>query len=478
MSTAALPPERRPATPMARQILEHRSLLQRALALPGEARFVLAVLGLVKLAVLAGVGFLVVSGALDGRWYDIRDLGNGMAHFRYWAERNGVSPAVPYLLTGILGGVGILSLVGGWLVIGVWVERRLIAKFQIRQGPNRVGPFGLLQPLADAVKLLQKEVLIPLGADRLLFFLPPILIFIPAMLGWGPIPWAAKMSYADLNVGVVYVIAISSLGVLAVFLAGWSSNNHYALLGAMRTVAMMVSYEIPISISLLTVVLFTGSLQLSQIVAWQQQYHIWMLILLPFGAFTFLFASTAEINRTPNDIGEAESEIVAGFHTEYSGMKAGLFLAVELGNALLVGAMVSTFFLGGYTMFGLETWIPGYLILAVKTLLVYGGFVWLRATLPRFRLDQLMTFAWKFLIPLSIIQLLVVAVESLVIAQSGLPGIATVGGSILMNAGLTYFGVRAWANAIGYAPKDMASPPIMTNGVGGLRAAERIQAAQ
>jgi len=475
MSRAEAP---RPATPMARQILEHRSLLQRARALPGEARFVLLVVLLGGLVTAAGMGVLVISGALDGRWYDIRDLGNGTAHFRDWAGRNSIHPAVPYLVSGLLGGLGILSLVGGWLVIGVWVERRLIAKFQIRQGPNRVGPFGLLQPLADAVKLLQKEVLIPLGADRLLFFLPPILIFIPAMLGWAPIPWAPQMSYADLNVGVVYVIAISSLGVLAVFLAGWSSNNHYALLGAMRTVAMMVSYEIPISMSLLAVVLFTGSLQLSQIVAWQQDYYLWMIVLLPFGAFTFLFASTAEINRTPNDIGEAESEIVAGFHTEYSGMKAGLFLAVELGNALLVGAMVSTFFLGGYTLFGLETWIPGYLILGLKTLIVYAGFVWLRATLPRFRLDQLMAFAWKFLIPLSIVQLLVVAVESMIIAQSGLPALLTIGGSILVNAALTWYGVRAWADALGYAPKEMAAPPIMTSGVGGLRAAERIQAAR
>jgi len=470
--------DRRPATPMARQILEHRSLLQRAMALSGEARFVLAVLALGGLLTAVAVGVLVVSGTLDGRWYDFRDLGIPMSHFRDWAARNGLPGWIAYVIGSLLGGIGILSLVGGWLVIGVWVERRLIAKFQIRQGPNRVGPFGLLQPLADAVKLLQKEVLVPVGADKLLFFIPPILIFIPAMLGWAPIPWSANMSYADLNVGVVYVIAISSLGVLAVFLAGWSSNNHYALLGAMRTVAMMVSYEIPISMSLLAIVLFTGSLQLSEIVAWQQAHHIWMLVLLPFGAFTFLFASTAEINRTPNDIGEAESEIVAGFHTEYSGMKAGLFLAVELGNALLVGAAVATFFLGGYTLFGVETWVPGYLILATKTLAVYGIFVWLRATLPRFRLDQLMAFAWKFLIPLSIVQLLIVAVESMVIAQSGLPGIVTIGGSVLVNAALTYYGVRAWANAIGYAPDEMASPPIMTNGVGGLRAAERIQAAR
>ncbi|MSQ30678.1 MAG: NADH-quinone oxidoreductase subunit NuoH [Dehalococcoidia bacterium] len=472
MSRAALPP----ATPMARQILDHRSLLQRARTLPGEARVALALLGIMTVAALAAVGYLVIAGTLDGRWYDIRDLGNGTSHLVYWMERQGWHPAIPYLTTGLLGGLGILSLVGGWLVIGSWVERRLLAKFQIRQGPNRNGPFGLLQPIADALKLIQKEALIPIGADRLLYYLPPVLIFIPAMLGWAPVPWAARMSYVDMNVGVVYAIAISSLGVLAVFLAGWSSNNHYALLGAMRTVAMMVSYEIPISMTLLSVVVLTGSLQLSQIVAWQQQYHVWLIIVLPLAAFTFLFASTAEINRTPNDIGEAESEIVAGFHTEYSGMKAGLFLAVELGNAILVGAMMATFFLGGYTLFGLETWIPGYLILATKIGAVYFVFVWLRGTLPRFRLDQLMGFAWKFLIPLAIVQLLVVAVEALVIEQSGLPGVATVSGAILVNALLTFFGVRAWANAIGYRPEAGASTPILTTAVGGLRAAARLQA--
>lgn len=473
MSRAAAP---RPATPMARQIMEHHSLLQRARALPGEARFILALLGVGGLAIAAAVGYAVVAGLLDGRWYDIRDLGNASGHLAYWMERRGFPAAVPYLTTALLGALGILSLVGGWLVIGSWVERRVIAKFQIRQGPNRNGPFGLLQPIADAVKLMQKEVLIPLGADRLLYYLPPVLIFIPAMLGWAPVPWGSLMTYADMNVGVVYAIAISSLGVLAVFLAGWSSNNHYALLGAMRTVAMMVSYEIPISLSLLAVVLLTGSLQLSQIVVWQQEHHVWLVIVLPLAAFSFLFSSTAEINRTPNDIGEAESEIVAGFHTEYSGMKAGLFLAVELGNAILVGAMLSTFFLGGYTFFGLETWIPGYLILATKIGAVYFVFVWLRGTLPRFRLDQLMAFAWKFLIPLSIIQLLVVAVEATLIAQSGLPGLVTVGGAIVVNAVLTVVGVRTWADAVGYTPEGKAAGPILTGTIGGLRAAERIRA--
>jgi NADH-quinone oxidoreductase subunit H len=290
------------------------------------------------------------------------------------------------------------------------VERRALARFQIRQGPNRTGPFGLLQPLADALKLMQKESVIPRGADKFLYIIPPVLIFVPAILGWAPIPWAPNMAFLDTSVGVLYVIAISSLGVLAVFLAGWSSNNHYSLLGAMRTVAMMVSYEIPISIALLSVVLLTGTMQLSAIVEWQANYNVWLIVLLPYAAFTFLFASTAEINRTPNDIGEAESEIVAGFYTEYSGMKAGLFMAVELGNAILVGALLATFFLGGYTLFGLEQWIPGYLILLTKFMAVYLLFVWIRGTLPRFRLDQLMTYAWKFLIPLAVIQVMVTAI--------------------------------------------------------------------
>lgn len=472
MSRAAAP---RPATPMARQILEHHSLLERARGLPKAVKGLLALAGLLGLVAAVAVGYLVIDGRLDGRWYDLRDLGHPVAHLRGWMERQGWHPAVPYLVSGLLGGVAVLSFVGVCLVIGTWVERRLLAKFQIRQGPNRVGPFGLLQPIADALKLIQKETLIPRGADRLLFYLPPVLVFIPAMLGWGPVPWAAQMSYLDINVGVLYAIAVSSLAVLAVFLAGWSSNNHYALLGGMRTVAMMVSYEIPISLTLLAVVLMTGSLQLSQIVAWQAHYHVWLVALLPLGAFTFLFASTAEINRTPNDIGEAESEIVAGFHTEYSGMKAGLFLAVEIGNALLVGALLATFFLGGYTLFGLEEWVPGYLILFAKISAVYFVFVWLRGTLPRFRLDQLMGFAWKFLIPLAIGQVLIVALESSIFVRASAPAIVTLGAFGVVNAALTLVMVRVWARAIGYAPNLSTAQPLLTTTVGGLRAAERIR---
>ncbi len=465
----------RPATPMLRQIAEHRSLLQRFMGVSKEWKGVafLLVAGF-ALANLA-IAFVVVDGRLDGRWYDIRDLGNAAAHLRGWMQEQGFHSSVPYITTALLGALGILSVVGGWLLIGSWVERRVLAKFQIRQGPNRTGPFGLLQPIADAVKLMQKEVVIPRVADHFLYYAPPVIIFIPAVLGWGPVPWAGKMAYLDLNVGVLYTIAISSLGVLGVFLAGWSSNNHYSLLGAMRTVAMMVSYEIPISMALLAVVLMTGSMQLSAIVAWQANYNTWLILLFPFAAFTFLFASTAEINRTPNDIGEAESEIVAGFYTEYSGMKAGLFMGVELGNAILVGAMMSTFFLGGYTMFGLETWIPGYLILAAKIGAVYFLFVWLRGTLPRFRLDQLMGYAWKFLIPLSVAQMLLVAVEASIFVRWETPALFPLGAFALLNLGLTVEMVRRWARALGYAPEVLAQQPVMATTIGGLKAAQKMR---
>ena len=316
-----------------------------------------------------------------------------------------------YLASSIIGALGIISFVGLVLLIGSWVERRVIARFQIRVGPNRVGPFGLLQPLADAIKLMQKEVLVPDIADKLLFLIPPVAIFLPAILAWGPIPWGPNMSYLDINVGILYVFAVSSLTVPIIFFAGWSSMNHYALLGSMRTVAMMVSYEIPVSLSLLSVALVTGTLNFNEIVMWQSNNSIWLGLFIPFALFTFFFASTAEINRTPNDIAEAESEIVAGYHIEYSGMKAGLFMAVELGNAVLLGALISSLFLNGWFLFGIEKFVPPYIIFIAKTVFIYLLLIWLRATFPRFRLDQLMNFAWKTLIPASIIHFFLIAIE-------------------------------------------------------------------
>ena len=445
-----------------------------------------AVFALGFLAANAAIGYVVIDGRLDGQWYDIRDLGIAVEELRVQLDIiNARQPTflddilgqhwMSYAAGALIGAIGILSFVGGMLLVLIWVERRLIGRMQIRRGPNRVGPYGLLQPVADAIKLIQKEVLMPDGADRILFLLPPAIIFIPMMAAWGPVPWAPNMAYLDINVGVLYLIAVSSLTTLAVFLAGWSSNNHYALLGSMRTVAMMISYEIPLSIALLSVVLITGSMQLSEIVQWQADHNLWLAALLPIAMLTYFFSSTAELNRTPNDIAEAESEIVAGFHTEYSGMKFGLFYAVELGNALLVSTLVATFFLGGWSLFGLEEWIPGYLILFGKLSAAYFVLVWLRGTLPRFRLDQLMRFAWQYLIPLSLFNLLIVAVETSLLARWDVPGLVSLGLFTVFNWGAAIVLFRDWARRIGYQP-DAGGPrrAELTQQVGGLEAAQRM----
>jgi NADH-quinone oxidoreductase subunit H len=444
-----------------------------------------AIAAFVLLAVNVAIGYVILDGRLDGEWYDVRDLGLGVQELRGWLDdRNADQPGwlewlgdhwISYAVTALLGAIGIMTFVGLSLLALIWTERRLIGRLQIRRGPNRVGPFGLLQPVADAIKLIQKEVLVPVGADQILFMLPPAIIFIPMIAAWGPVPWGGNMAYLDIHVGVLYLIAVSSLTTLAIFMAGWASNNHYALLGSMRTVAMMISYEIPLSIALLSVVLLTGSMQLSEIVAWQSDHNAWLAALLPIALITYFFSSTAELNRTPNDIAEAESEIVAGFHTEYSGMKFGLFSAVELGNALLVATLVATFFLGGWTLFGLEEWVPGYLILFGKLSAAYFVLIWLRGTLPRFRLDQLMRFAWQYLIPLSLFNLLIVAVEVSLFARWDVPALISLGLFAAFNwvAAIVLF--REWARRIGYRPElEVVRRPTMTQRVGGAQAAERL----
>ena len=435
------------------------------------------------------LGYLIFNGSLDDKWYDFRDLGIAMRELTVWLDTQNASlPAgldsigflgdhwMSYLATGFIGAFAILNFIGIVLLVLVWTERRLLARIQVRRGPNRVGPYGLLQPLADALKLIQKETLIPEGADRFLFYLPPVLIFIPLMLVWGVMPWTPNMTYLDVNVGVLYILAVGSLTTLAIFMAGWSSNNHYALLGAMRTIAMMISYAIPQSLSLLAIVLIVGSMNLGDIVAWQSEHNLWFAPLLPLALFSFFFSATAELNRTPNDIAEAESEIVAGFHTEYSGMKFGLYLAVELGNALAVGALVATFFLGGWSLFGLEnTLFPPYMIFGVKMALMYFVFIWLRGTLPRFRLDQLMGFAWKYLIPLTIVNVLIVAVEVSILERWDVNEIISLGLFTIGNITIAGVLLRAWSRALGYRPEtEPLMHPTLTSTVGGLKAAQRI----
>ncbi len=349
--------------------------------------------------------------SLLANWYDLRDLGNPVARLIEALQDAGLSGGWIYAISGLLGAIGILSFVGAAAVINIWIERRLIARMQVRRGPNRLGPFGLLQPVADAIKLIQKEALQPAKADGFVFSLAPIVIFAPAILAFAVLPWGEHMVLADLNVGVLFLLALGSTTTIIIFMAGYASNNKYALLGSMRVIAMLISYELPGVLALLGVVLFAGTMSLTGIVAFQETYWSWLIFFQPLAFLIFLFSSTAELNRTPADIAEAESEIVAGFHIEYSGMKFGLFYAVELVNAVAVSAIIASLFLGGWWTFGLEEFVPGWMIFIGKLYAVYFILIWFRGTLPRFRADQLMNFAWKVLLPLAIINAFVAALE-------------------------------------------------------------------
>ena len=345
-------------------------------------------------------------------WYDLRSLANPLRELYDWLSRQ-ASDEVIYIVSAVVGSLGILLFVALGSLANVWLERRVIGRIQARRGPNRVGPWGLLQPVADAIKLIQKEVLQPRAADSKLFSLPPVLVFIPALLTFAVFAWAPDMVYADLDVGVLYLLALSSITSLAIFIAGWSSNNKYALFGAMRVIAMAISYEIPLVLALLGPVLLAGTMNIPDIIQWQRDHHAWLAFLLPLPLFVYALAATAELNRTPADIAEAESEIIAGFHTEYSGMKFGLFYAVELINSLAVSGIMASLFFGGYALYGVEEWVPPWLIFIGKIYFFYFGLIWVRGTLPRLRIDQLMAFAWKMLIPLALLSTMMVATELL-----------------------------------------------------------------
>ncbi|MGI3776734.1 MAG: NADH-quinone oxidoreductase subunit NuoH [Janthinobacterium lividum] len=301
-----------------------------------------------------------------------------------------------------------------------YAERKILAAMQLRVGPNVVGPFGLLQPFADALKMLTKETVVPTGANRALFLLAPVLTFVLAMIAWAVIPMGDGWAIADINVGVLYLFAISSLGVYGIIIAGWASNSKYAFLGALRSAAQMVSYEVSMGLVIVCVLLCVGSLNLNDIV--RAQKHVWFCVpLLPMFV-VFFISALAETNRAPFDLAEGESEIVAGFMVEYSSMSYGLFFLGEYANMFLMAAMTSILFMGGWQApFGIApfTWVPGTVWFLLKIALVMFMFVWVRATFPRFRYDQLMRLGWKVFLPLSLFWLVLTA--SVLMAMGWLP---------------------------------------------------------
>lgn len=314
-----------------------------------------------------------------------------------------VVPVVGWILLivlPLLGAVAYLTL----------MERKVISAMQLRKGPNVVGPFGLLQPLADGLKLMLKEVIIPDHANKKLFLLAPIITFFLALIGWAVIPFSENFVLADLNIGVVYLLATSSLGVYGVIIAGWASNSKYAFLGAIRSSAQMISYEISIGLIIISVVLLAGSLNLSEIVLAQKgAWFVWPM----FPMFILFFASAlAETNRHPFDLPEAESELVAGYNVEYSSMPFSMFFLGEYANMILISALASILFLGGWLppidndFFNA---FPGVFWLSLKILFLLFCFIWVRATLPRYRYDQLMRLGWKIFLPISLIWVVITA---------------------------------------------------------------------
>jgi NADH-quinone oxidoreductase subunit H len=319
----------------------------------------------------------------------------------------------PFWLILLKAAVVVFIVITGFAYLLLW-ERKLIGRFQARYGPNRVGPLGYLQPLADVVKLIFKEDFVPAGANRVLFQLAPMMSVFAAVAAIALIPWGTtselfgqsfNMYGADINIGVLVLFALSGLGFYGLILGGWASGNKYSLLGSARTAAQLVSYEVAMGLSIIGVVMAAQSLSLVDIVQAQID-TVWYILIQPLGFVIFLIAGVAETNRAPFDLPEAESELVAGYHTEYAGLKFAMFFLAEYINMIIISALGATLFLGGFA----GPFLPGWLWLILKIAFLLFLFIWLRATLPRLRYDQLMKFGWKVLLPLATVNLVVTAI--------------------------------------------------------------------
>lgn len=314
----------------------------------------------------------------------------------------------------------------------IWVERKLAGRIQDRFGPNRAGPYGIFQSFADIIKIFTKEYITPEGAEKGAFNIAPVLAMASVLAIWAVFPFAINVIGADVHVGVLYIVAVGAFGILAILMAGWSSNNRYALLGASRSVAMLISYEIPMVVSMMVPVLLAGSMKLSDIIQAQQPW--WYLLVAPTAALIYLISSMAEIGKAPFDLLEAESELVAGYHTEYSGMKFGMFYVAEFLHQFTVGALITIFFLGGWGGPLAVRWpILGVVYFYGKSFLVYLVISWIRLSLPRIRIDEMLDLNWKFLIPVSFVNLVAVAIADRVMMELDLASWLYVGVMFAVN---------------------------------------------
>lgn len=301
-----------------------------------------------------------------------------------------------------------ISAVFGLVMLAVaymtYIERKVLSFIQIRLGPNRVGWRGILQPIADGVKMIAKEIIIPAKADKWVYIVAPILTLIPALIVYAVIPFGENLYITDLNIGILYILAVSSLGIYGIVMAGWSSNNKYSLMGALRAAAQMISYEIPLGLSLIGVLILSQSLSMVDIV--NAQSKVWFIFYQPIGFVVYLIAAIAETNRLPFDMPETESELVTGYHTEYSGMRFGVFFMAEYANMITVSAIAATLFFGGWR----GPFLPSIVWFLIKVYAFLFLYVWLRGTLPRFRYDQVMDLGWRWLLPLAILNIILTSV--------------------------------------------------------------------
>jgi NADH-quinone oxidoreductase subunit H len=356
-----------------------------------------------------------------------------------------------------------------FVIFLIWLERKLAARMQDRIGPNRVGPYGLLQTIADIVKLFTKEDTTPAGADKAVFNLAPIMAVVSVLLIWCVIPFAEGWIGTDLNVGVLYIVAVGSFGIVATLIAGWSSNNKFALLGAFRTVAQLVSYEVPLVLSLMVPVLLARNMGLGTIVEAQSSWYSIFFFMAPIAALIFFISSIAEVGRTPFDLLEAESEIVAGFHIEYSGAKFAMIFAAEFLHAFTISVLTITLFFGGWQGFGDQYPLIGWAWFMVKSMIAYFVVAWIRTTLPRIRIDHMLDYNWKFLTPLSLAVLVVTALLDKLI-QNGFGTVDTVWRPVILFAANLLIGwvtivilrrraaLRPARQVVG-TPRPVARPP-------------------